>query len=120
MSRPDGYLLGAKLAPEAIVAEVARGFGLSYDDVTGPCRARHLIRARVIAMAVVRRATDLSYPQIGRLFGRHHTTVVHHVAKVTADAELARAAEAVLAELSPHPQLFEAGALYTQLTRSEA
>ncbi len=57
-------------------------------------------------MAVVRAATDLSLPAIGEVFDRDHTTVMHHVAKVMADPEMAEAVRLVVEELSPPPRLF--------------
>ena len=32
---------------------------------------------RQVAMYLMRRHCDLSYPEIGRRFGRHHTTALH-------------------------------------------
>lgn len=107
MSRPDGYLLPkVKLDPENIVREVARGFRVTYDEIMGRRRERSIVIARACAMAVVRRATTMSYPEIGDLFDRDHTTVMHHVQKVMSDPELAQGIELVVQELSPPPQLF--------------
>ncbi len=106
MSRPDGYLVPDTLDAEAILSEVARGFRVSVEEIVGPSRAARVCVARACAMAVVREATDLSLPAIGRLFDRDHTTVMHHHQRVMADRALRRGVELVLEELRPAPQLF--------------
>ena len=53
--------------------------GVDIDDVLGPCRRRPVVYARHRAMFICRRHLGLSYPVIGRLFGRDHTTVMHGV-----------------------------------------
>jgi chromosomal replication initiator protein len=64
----------------AMIADVARRHGLTYRDVVGPCRDQRTVRARREAIALVRQAKPhLSYPQLGRLFGRDHTTILHHL-----------------------------------------
>lgn len=104
--RPDGYLLPDGVTVDHIVAEVARGFNVTVEEIVGPSRARALTTARACAMAVVRAGTDLSFPDIGDVFNRDHTTVMHHVAKVMGDPELRRGVELVVEELSPPPRLF--------------
>lgn len=105
MRRPDGYLLSApELDPMDIIREVARGFGISHDDIIGPVRSPRVCDARACAMAVVRKATAKSFPAIGVIFGRDHTTVMHAVAKVSNDPELSQAVELVLDEMKPAPQ----------------
>lgn len=106
MSRPDGYLLPQGVTVDHIVAEVARGFDITFEDIVGQSRARTITAARACAMAVVRAATDLSFPEIGEVFDRDHTTVMHHVAKVLSDPELSEAVRLVVEELSPPPRLF--------------
>lgn len=104
MTRPTGYLLPEGITVVHMLAEVARGFDVAVDDILGPGRGRTIVTARACAMAVVRGSTDLSLPAIGDIFDRDHTTVMHHVAKVLADPELAEAVRLVVEELSPPPQ----------------
>lgn len=107
MSRPDGYLLPAKLTVDQIVTEVARGFGVSVRELVSEDRGHKAVTtARACAMALVRQSTGWSYPAIGRYFGRHHTTVRNHVEKVLDDPELGEAVRQVAEELSPPPRLF--------------
>jgi len=61
----------------AIQEETADAFGVSRTDLTGTSRAASPSRARQVAMLLTREMTDLSLPQIGRLFGgRDHSTVL--------------------------------------------
>ncbi len=68
------------LSMKEIVAEVAAKHGLSADDLLGPLRTVVFVRPRheaIYRIAVER--PDLSYPQIGKYFGRDHTTALHAV-----------------------------------------
>ena len=65
-----------------IIAQVAVEHGVSVKDILGPSRVRKITRARQEAMRTVRSlerddGTVPSLPQIGRWFGRDHSTVSH-------------------------------------------
>lgn len=102
---PGGYLLeqDERIDPLAIINEVARGLKVSPADVVGDERIPKIVMARSTAMAVMRELTDLSYPAIGELFGRHHTTVMHHVESVKADPRRSRAVALVIEQLTGKP-----------------
>lgn len=104
--RPAGYLLPKRITVDHMVAEVARGFDVTVAEIIGQSRTRTITTARACAMAVLRSATDLSFPAIGDIFDRDHSTVMHAVAKVMGDPELRRGVELVVEELSPPPRLF--------------
>ena len=79
---------------EEIQQRVAERFGISRAELVGSSRAATPLRARQIAIFLTRDLTDLSLPQIGRLYGgRDHTTVLNSLRRVEAsldeDAELA-------------------------------
>lgn len=59
-----------------IVGVVAKRFGFEADDLVGRSRTGGLVRARHLAMAVARSTLGRSYPELGRAFGRDHTSVV--------------------------------------------
>lgn len=72
-----------------IVAEVLANFpGVLWSEIIGLRRTKNLIEPRKLCMYEVhRQRPDLSYPQIGRLFGgRDHTTIMHSVKQVEAKA----------------------------------
>ena len=65
-----------------IMREVAAERGITVDDLKAHNRVRHLVQARCEAMRRVAEEWEwLSYPIIGRIFGRDHTTVMYHLVK---------------------------------------
>lgn len=63
-----------------IIAQVAACHGFTVDDILGPSRKGPIITARQDAMiAVFLGRLDLTFPMIGRVFRRDHSTVVHAV-----------------------------------------
>jgi chromosomal replication initiator protein len=89
----------AQQAPaEVIQQQVAERFGVSRAELVGSSRAATPLRARQIGMYLTRELTDLSLPQIGRLYGgRDHTTVLNSLRRVEAglgeDADLSKRVE---------------------------
>lgn len=71
------------LTPDAIVEAVANAYGQSVEDIKGASRTKDLTMARHVAMYLVRLLTELSYPEIGRYFGRDHTTCMSAEKKVS-------------------------------------
>ena len=70
---------------EEIQEQVASSFGISRAELVGPTRAATPLRARQLAIFLTRELTDLSLPQIGRLFGgRDHSTVLNALRRVEA------------------------------------
>jgi chromosomal replication initiator protein len=70
---------------EEIQQQVAERFGISRAELIGTSRAATPLRARQVAMFLTREMTDLSLPQIGRLYGgRDHSTVLNSLRRVEA------------------------------------
>lgn len=59
-----------------IIAEVAKETGISVADILGPRKLAPIAAARRIAMQRIRNELGYSYPQIGRMFGRDHSTAI--------------------------------------------
>ena len=73
-----------QLTAEEIIRATAQAFGFSVEEVVGKSRRQPLVLCRQVAMYLCRDLTDLSLPQIGAHFGgRHHTSVIHSIEKVT-------------------------------------
>lgn len=92
---PDRARAGEPTTVEQIQQRVAAVFGISRAELVGTSRAATPLRARQIAILLTREATDLSLPQIGRLYGgRDHSTILNSLrraeATLTQDTELAR------------------------------
>ncbi|HJX33048.1 MAG TPA: chromosomal replication initiator protein DnaA [Solirubrobacterales bacterium] len=96
MARPLSSELIAEVIPRAsrssrptpveeIQQRVAVDFGISRAELVGSTRAATPVRARQVAIFLTRELTDLSLPQIGRLYGgRDHSTVLNSVRRVEA------------------------------------
>jgi chromosomal replication initiator protein len=68
---------------EAIQRSVAEMFGVSVEELVGESKIQVATMPRQIAMYLVKKLTDASLPEIGRHFGgKHHTTVMHAIAKI--------------------------------------
>ncbi|MFW6457636.1 MAG: helix-turn-helix domain-containing protein, partial [Planctomycetota bacterium] len=72
---------GRRTAPgiKEICEAVTESFDVSMDQLKGRSRRRTVCRARQAAMYFVRKMTDLSLSEVGRWFGRTHSTVKHSV-----------------------------------------
>lgn len=67
----------------AIVESVAAKHNVSVREILSPERTQRVVRARDEAIAeVVEARPHWSYPTVGRLFGRDHTTVIHSLQKL--------------------------------------
>jgi chromosomal replication initiation ATPase DnaA len=64
---------------DQIIATVCRKHRVRPVELTGPCRVKAIVHARHEAMWEAFKNTPLSYPQLGRIFNRDHTTVMHGV-----------------------------------------
>ena len=95
MARPLSTELIAEVIPrgrsaqatsvEEIQQRVAEGYGISRAELIGSSRAATPLRARQVAIFLTRELTDLSLPQIGRLYGgRDHSTVLNSLRRVEA------------------------------------
>ncbi|HEX3130901.1 MAG TPA: chromosomal replication initiator protein DnaA [Thermoanaerobaculia bacterium] len=74
---------GKKPAAADIIKAVARHYDLKVADVKSKSNARQIVIPRQVAMYLCKKLTDLSYPEIGKLFNdKHHSTVMYSVEKV--------------------------------------
>lgn len=69
---------------ENIQRTVCQEFGLTVTQLKSKNNSRVIAYPRQIAMYLAKELTRASLPQIGREFGgKHHTTVLHSVDKIT-------------------------------------
>ena len=88
---------GRALAPE-IVKFVARHYGLKVNEIKSRNNSKQIAFPRQVAMYLCKQLTDLSYPDIGKLFNnKHHSTVMYSVEKIetlrSSDPDLDRTLE---------------------------
>jgi chromosomal replication initiator protein len=75
----------SRTSVEAIQEAAAAAFNLSRDRLLARDRSPKVALARQIAMYLARELTDVSLPEIGRGFGRDHSTVAHAHKRIAAD-----------------------------------
>jgi Bacterial dnaA protein helix-turn-helix len=90
---------------DAVLREVAGRYELRPGDLTSSGHGdRSAQLARHLAVYIAREETGASYPVLGRMFGRDHTTILHSCRLVrdqlAADADLAREVRAIRDTLS--------------------
>ena len=68
--------------PETIIAETARYFQVTADDVKGVSRQKNIVTARHITSYLIRNLTNLSLPGIGAFLNRDHATVLASIRKI--------------------------------------
>jgi len=67
---------------DAIVGAVCERFGLRPADLASRRRSRHVALPRQVAMYLCRRMLNASFPHLGELFQRDHSTVIHGVTTI--------------------------------------
>lgn len=71
-----------KQSARSIIDRVASVFGVSYGEIVGQRRNRHVVAARHAAIqAVVEARPDMTLPMVGRIFNKDHTTIMHALGK---------------------------------------
>lgn len=64
-----------------LLERTAREGHVTYAALMSRSKTKAVARARHRAMALLRNSTEMSYPEIARVFGRDHTTVMYGVAR---------------------------------------
>lgn len=73
-----------EIQPDQVVDLVARSFNLTTERLISRDRSRNVALPRQIAMYLLRRESDISLPQIGKVLGgRDHSTVMYAIDKIT-------------------------------------
>jgi chromosomal replication initiator protein len=62
-----------------IVREVCEAHDVKRDEIFKKNRSKKLVMARGVIYDRIRKELGWSYPKIGKLFGRDHTTILHGV-----------------------------------------
>ena len=74
---------GKRPSAAEIVKFVARHYDLKVSEIKSKSNSRQIVIPRQVAMYLCKKLTDLSYPDIGKLFNdKHHSTVMYSVDKV--------------------------------------
>jgi chromosomal replication initiator protein len=61
---------------DKIFAAVYRKYNIKKEDIVSSKRTKDIANARHIAVYVIRQVTEMSLPNIGKILGRDHSTVI--------------------------------------------
>ena len=67
---------------EIIRRHIAKHYSLKLSDLKSRNNTQKIVMPRQIAMYLARTLTEASFPEIGRKFGKHHSTVMHACNKI--------------------------------------
>ncbi len=77
-----------KVTIDDIQSKVAERFQVRITDIKSKKRTRNLVQPRHIGMYIAREITQLSFPEIGSLFGgKDHSTVIHACKQIEKEKE---------------------------------
>lgn len=76
LSKRERRAMGFSAANQ-VIEEVVEETAIPRGVLIGHRRTRTLVAARWYAIQRVRNETSLSLEEIGELFGRHHTSIMH-------------------------------------------
>ena len=74
-------------SPDSIINATANYFNMTEADLTGVNRTKGVTEARQISMYLIRTLTNLSLPDIGKIFNRNHSTVLVSIRKIESQME---------------------------------
>lgn len=88
------------ITPAEILRVVAAHYGMKLTDLKAKSNAKTIAFPRQVAMYLCKELTDLSYPEIGKLFNdKHHSTVMYSVSQIKkmidADSQFARTVDSL-------------------------
>ena len=68
----------------SIISSVSKYYGVEENALRGESRIKEIANARHIAIYLIRHMTNLSLADIGKEFGKDHTTALYSVQKIDA------------------------------------
>lgn len=70
------------ITPQHILKRVARFFHLKSEDLLSNSRRSEIVKPRQMAIFLMRKEANLSYPTIGSVFKKDHSTIMHSFNKI--------------------------------------
>ena len=70
--------------PSLIISQVCKFYNVDEVALRGTKKSKGVAEPRQVSMYLIRKLTNLSFPDIGKEFARDHTTVIYAVDKITA------------------------------------
>ena len=75
---------GLHPTPEMILKEVSEFYSIPMERITGKSRGKEVVLPRQVAEYLMRELASMSFPEIGKVLGQHHTSVMYGIDKLTA------------------------------------
>ena len=79
MVRSEGSALPT---PSLIISQVCKFYSVDEVKLRGTQKTKNISEARQMAMYLIRKLTNLSFPDIGKEFAKDHSTVMYNINKV--------------------------------------
>ena len=76
-----------EITAKRIISLVSKRYGVGEDDIFGRKRQQQICHARNVSIYIIKKSTDLSYPSIGKMFGRDHSTIISSYDAIKNDLE---------------------------------
>jgi chromosomal replication initiator protein len=68
--------------PSLIISQVCKFYSVEESVLRGSQKTKGIAEARQVAMYLIRKLTNLSLPDIGKEFGKDHSTILYSIRKV--------------------------------------
>ena len=68
--------------PSLIISQVCKFYNVDEITLRGSQKSKGITEARQLAMYLIRKLTNLSLPDIGKEFGKDHSTILYNIRKV--------------------------------------
>ena len=62
-----------------IIEDVSKEEDVTFTEMRSKFKSRRIVTARRKAVCRIREQTNLSYPQIGKIFKKHHSTIMSNI-----------------------------------------
>ena len=69
-------------SPDLIISQVCKFYSIDENTIRGTEKTRGTAEARQVAVYLVRKLTNLSSPDIGKVFNKDHSTILYSINKV--------------------------------------
>lgn len=77
---PDTFVTTERLA--STIEQFCRLYNVTAEQLLSPSRQHHLVEIRQLCWFLCYTRLRLTYTLIGRIFNRHHTTVLHGIRQI--------------------------------------
>ncbi len=88
-----------KITPDIIIEKCGEYFGVSSKDILSTSRSKEVKNARQTAIYLTREILDMSFPSIGEIFNKNHTTILYSYEKLKKDLITDRTLQTTVFEL---------------------